>query len=69
MDLKGELTRYRRGYVGFMFQLCNLILSWTAEENVALVTETALIMARNSSVILVVRTKQQIPFVSCLAHH
>jgi putative ABC transport system ATP-binding protein len=33
------LTRYRREYVGFVFQFYNLIPSLTATENVALVTE------------------------------
>lgn len=33
------LTRYRRDYVGFVFQFYNLIASLTARENVALVTE------------------------------
>ena len=36
-----ELTRYRRDYVGFVFQFYNLIASLTALENVALVTEIA----------------------------
>ena len=35
------LTRYRRDYVGFVFQFYNLIASLTARENVALVTEIA----------------------------
>lgn len=35
----GELTRYRRDHVGFVFQFYNLIPSLTAYENVALVTE------------------------------
>lgn len=34
-----ELTRYRRDYVGFVFQFYNLIPSLTARENVSLVTE------------------------------
>jgi putative ABC transport system ATP-binding protein len=34
-----EFTRYRRDYVGFVFQFYNLIPSLTARENVALVTE------------------------------
>ncbi|MGG6293934.1 ABC transporter ATP-binding protein [Leptolyngbya sp. AN02str] len=33
------LTRFRRDYVGFIFQFYNLIPSLTAKENVALVTE------------------------------
>jgi putative ABC transport system ATP-binding protein len=36
---EGELTRYRRYHVGFVFQFYNLIPSLTARENVALVTE------------------------------
>ena len=36
-----ELTMYRRRYVGFVFQLYNLIPSLTARENVALVSEIA----------------------------
>lgn len=36
---EGELTRYRRKHVGFVFQFYNLIPSLTARENVALVTE------------------------------
>jgi len=36
-----ELTRYRRQYVGFVFQFYNLIPSLTALENVAIVTEIA----------------------------
>jgi putative ABC transport system ATP-binding protein len=35
------MTRYRRDYVGFVFQFYNLIASLTARENVALVTEIA----------------------------
>ena len=35
----GELTRYRREHVGFVFQFYNLIPSLTARENVALVTD------------------------------
>ena len=38
---EGELTRYRRDHVGFVFQFYNLIPSLTAQENVALVTEIA----------------------------
>lgn len=34
-----ELTQYRRRYVGFVFQLYNLIPSLTARENVSLVSE------------------------------
>ncbi|MBP2673860.1 MAG: transporter ATP-binding protein [Deltaproteobacteria bacterium] len=37
-----ELTEYRRGHVGFVFQFYNLIPSLTALENVAVVTEIAL---------------------------
>lgn len=36
-----ELTRYRRGHVGFVFQFYNLIPSLTARENVQLVTDIA----------------------------
>ncbi|HEY9120563.1 MAG TPA: ABC transporter ATP-binding protein [Marinobacter sp.] len=36
-----ELTRYRRDYVGFVFQFYNLIPSLTARENVVAVTEIA----------------------------
>ena len=36
-----DLTRYRRGHVGFVFQFYNLIPSLTARENVALVTDIA----------------------------
>ena len=36
-----ELTRFRRQYVGFVFQFYNLIPSLTARENVALVTDIA----------------------------
>ncbi|MDH3264247.1 MAG: ABC transporter ATP-binding protein, partial [Paracoccaceae bacterium] len=36
---EGELTKYRRDHVGFVFQFYNLIPSLTARENVALVTE------------------------------
>ncbi len=36
-----DLTLYRRRYVGFVFQLYNLIPSLTARENVALVSEIA----------------------------
>jgi len=38
---EGELTRYRREHVGFVFQFYNLIPSLTARENIALVTEIA----------------------------
>ncbi len=38
---EGELTRFRREHVGFVFQFYNLIPSLTALENVALVTEIA----------------------------
>ena len=37
----GELTRYRREHVGFVFQFYNLVSSLTARENVELVTEIA----------------------------
>lgn len=36
-----ELTRYRRDFVGFVFQFYNLIPSLTSRENVAVVTEIA----------------------------
>ncbi len=36
-----ELTKYRRNYVGFVFQFYNLIPSLTARENVELITEIA----------------------------
>jgi putative ABC transport system ATP-binding protein len=36
-----DLTRYRRDYIGFIFQFYNLIPSLTASENVRLVTDTA----------------------------
>src|SRR5690625_759118 len=36
-----ELTKYRRHYVGFVFQFYNLIPSLTAAENIAIVTEIA----------------------------
>ncbi len=36
-----DLTRYRRGHVGFVFQFYNLIPSLTVPENVALVAEIA----------------------------
>src|SRR4051794_3653866 len=38
---EGELTRYRREHVGFVFQFYNLIPSLTARENVQLVTDIA----------------------------
>jgi putative ABC transport system ATP-binding protein len=38
---QGDLTRYRREHVGFVFQFYNLIPSLTARENVALVTDIA----------------------------
>jgi putative ABC transport system ATP-binding protein len=38
---EGELTRYRRDHVGFIFQFYNLVPSLTARENVQLVTEIA----------------------------
>jgi putative ABC transport system ATP-binding protein len=37
----GELTRFRRAHIGFIFQFYNLIPSLTAEENVRLVTDIA----------------------------
>jgi len=36
-----QLTYYRRDHVGFVFQFYNLMPNLTAEENVALATETA----------------------------
>ncbi len=38
---ESALTRFRRDYVGFVFQFYNLIPSLTARENVALVTEVS----------------------------
>ena len=38
---EGELTRYRREHVGFVFQFYNLIPNLTARENIALVTDMA----------------------------
>lgn len=38
---EADLTRYRRDFVGFVFQFYNLIASLTTLENVALVTEIA----------------------------
>ncbi|TKT77429.1 ABC transporter ATP-binding protein [Aquamicrobium sp. LC103] len=38
---EGELTKYRRDHVGFVFQFYNLVPSLTATENVSLVTEIA----------------------------
>ena len=38
---EGELTRYRREHVGFVFQFYNLVPSLTARENVQLVTDIA----------------------------
>ena len=38
---EGDLTRYRRHSVGFVFQFYNLVPSLTARENVELVTEIA----------------------------
>ena len=37
----GELTRYRRDHIGFVFQFYNLIPSLTARENVEVVTDIA----------------------------
>lgn len=37
----GDLTEYRRGHLGFVFQFYNLIASLTARENVALIAEIA----------------------------
>ncbi len=37
----GELTRYRRDHVGFVFQFYNLVASLSARENVQLVTDVA----------------------------
>jgi len=36
-----DLTRFRRDYVGFIFQFYNLVASLSARENVALVTDIA----------------------------
>ena len=38
---EGDLTRYRRDHVGFVFQFYNLVASLTARENVQLVTDLA----------------------------
>ena len=38
---ESELTRFRRGHVGFVFQFYNLIPSLTARENVAIATDIA----------------------------
>lgn len=38
---EGDITRFRRHHVGFVFQFYNLIPSLTARENVAIVTEIA----------------------------
>jgi putative ABC transport system ATP-binding protein len=38
---EGELTRYRRDHVGFVFQFYNLVASLSARENVQLVTDVA----------------------------
>jgi putative ABC transport system ATP-binding protein len=38
---EGDLTRFRRAEIGFIFQFYNLIPSLTAEENVRLVTDIA----------------------------
>ena len=38
---EGDLTRYRRDHVGFVFQFYNLVASLTARENVQLVTDIA----------------------------
>jgi putative ABC transport system ATP-binding protein len=38
---EAQLTAYRRGHVGFVFQFYNLIPSLTVSENVALVTDIA----------------------------
>lgn len=38
---EADLTKYRRDYVGFVFQFYNLMPSLTARENVSLVTEIA----------------------------
>lgn len=40
-ETEAALTRYRREYVGFVFQFYNLIPSLTARENVELVTDIA----------------------------
>ena len=37
----GELTKYRRDHVGFVFQFYNLVASLSARENVQLVTDVA----------------------------
>ena len=38
---EGELTKYRRDHVGFVFQFYNLVASLSARENVQLVTDVA----------------------------
>jgi putative ABC transport system ATP-binding protein len=38
---EGELTRYRRDHIGFIFQFYNLMPNLTAEENVEMATEIA----------------------------
>jgi putative ABC transport system ATP-binding protein len=38
---EGQLTKYRRHHVGFVFQFYNLVPSLTASENVSLVTDIA----------------------------
>lgn len=56
----GELTRYRRNHVGFVFQFYNLIPSLTARENVALVTEVASNPMRPADALAVVGLSERI---------
>jgi putative ABC transport system ATP-binding protein len=55
-----EFTRYRRDYVGFVFQFYNLIPSLTARENVALVTEISRNPMRPEEALELVGLKERI---------